>query len=723
MSSAPSTNFDFLEALGKRINADLSAVAAQLRRAEWIHKIAPEPCIMQCRSASEVLARAFQTHLSTPAARVSGLSLSDVFRALAAESRRQSCHVASRAWLEMPNLYRDWSEVVHANVGATSDTAIRALRSLHKLAADLHKDYCAGPPPQFCTPNALADIAAIAGMHAELKKAHAEKKAFERMAVEKEAECLDLRRRETELAKRHDKASAEVQDLRTRIGAGAAPNSLRRRADELEQKVRQHETQRQSLASQLKQADDSRREAEHKAAQMETRIEQLERDREAQKSVIRQLEESLSNASLALADARVDVDRITREMASSRSQGEQAATELQAALRDRDNLQRRQATGDHSKQLAELLQRSEQRVGDFESQVARLADENADKESQLLVARKQSTALETTVQELRQGLNQMRHESAEARTELSRLAAYRTSYPHAAEAVPAFLHALLYAQPEPLPPFQQLSNVVAIPADPYYERHHASHANQACTVRIATRRTDRPIEDLLDAWRLERFNLGYVGDLDHRRGIARLLLIADPERPGFSVFARPSAPLLGEFGRGARRHSLRHSARVALSLLQEIKACWDAGMITSWPDIDSIALQGDYAIMLDPVASHFGDLGPPHYVERRSSDARYLSEHEMAAALAFVAANAFFRVVGLLPPRQRLSAELPPRSATDYLLEARRAETQAVDNAATERLAALMAAATQGAAARRPSLSDLKNALEEVGRPNNAVGT
>ncbi len=649
MSNVPSTNFDFLEALGQRINANLTAVVGQLRRAEWLYQAAPELCVMQCRSASEVLARAFQSHMTTPVARMSAFTKSEMFRELAAESRRQHCHASSRAWMDMPNLYRDWSDVVHAVAGATPDTSLRALQSLHQLAAALYRDFCAAPPPQFRTPTALADFATLSRMHAALNASIADRRAFEKLSVQKEAECLELRRQEATLATRHAQVITEVEDLRARLAF---------------------------------------------------------------------VKDSHSNTSSALAAARADVDRINRELTESHHQGEKAAAELKALRREHLELQNQRVAGDNSKRITELLQRSEQRVGAFESQVALLVSERADKEAQLAVVRKHSTALEEAVQDLQAGIHRLRQDSIDAQTELTRLEAYRVSYPDSAADVPAFLHALLFAQPEPLPPFQQLRNVAALPGDPYFERHHASHNNAPCTVRIATRHTDRPIEDLIDAWRIERSNLGYIGNLHHRRGIARALLIAAPDRPGFSVFARPNAPLLSAFGRGAQRLGLRRGARFTFSLIQEIEACWDAGLVTSWPDIVSVAVQGEHPIMLDPVASHFGDLGPPRYVERRSSDARHLSEYEMATSLAFVAASAFFRVVGLLPPGDRLTAELRPRSAADHLLELRRVETQAVDYSATERLAALMAAATQVDAARPPNLSELKNALDSVGRPD-----
>lgn len=718
MSSSPVTNFDFLDALGQRIHFSLSEVVAQMRRAEWIYQIAPEPCIMQCRAASEVLARAFQLHLLTPTAHVPPSPHREAFRAdlfntLADESQRQNRRAASRAWKELRYQYRNWSDVVHAKVSATPNTALEALRSLHRLAADLHKDYCAAPTPQFCMPAAIPDFTAISQLRGELKKSQSEKRDFE-------AECRNLQRKEAELTKRHSEDSSTVQALRAKIEAGGAPSFLRERANALEQQIRTHETQRQTLALQLKQADDCRREAEQKVHQMTTRIEHLELDQAKQKSVILQLEDSLDNTNSALADARDDVDRIIRETAGAISQRHQAAMELDGVRLELKELKRKQTSAGHSKQLTELLQRSEKRVGDLASQVARLADETADKEAQLAVARKQSKVLETTLDELQQGLVRLRQESAETRTALNRLDAYRTSYPDMDEDVPAFLYELLFAQPVPLPPFQQLSNVIALPADPYFERHHASHANEACTVRIATRRNDRAIDDLLDAWRIERSNLSYVGNLRHRRGIARLIVVADPERPGFSVFSRPDAPLLSEFGRDVRRLRLRHAVRFAYSLVQEIQACWEAGMITSWPDITSVAVQGEHAVLLDPVASHFGDLGPPLYLDRPPSDTKYLSETELAAALAFATANAFVRVVGLLPRGRQLSAALRPKSVEDHLLEVRRADPQAADIVATARLAALMAAATHSDAARRPKLSDVKDALERVGR---ATGT
>jgi hypothetical protein len=235
-------------------------------------------------------------------------------------------------------------------------------------------------------------------------------------------------------------------------------------------------------------------------------------------------------------------------------------------------------------------------------------------------------------------------------------------------------------------------------------------------VRVVTRSTVVPAEDLRAAWRTERSNLDRIHRLYHRRGIAQLLLVADPGRPGFSVFARPDAPLLEDFGRGLRLLGLHRAVRFTRSLIQEIRACWDEGLITYWPDKNAVAIRGDDAILLDPVAAHFGDLGPPQYFDRHKSEVRRLTEREMLSALTYVAATALGRIVGLLPEPDKSDRAIGVERIEHHLMESRRAEVRSVDVDATMQLAGLMAAALSPDPGSRPDLASLQVVLDKVGR-------
>ena len=704
-----SGNFDPLRALERDMGVELSDVLTNLTHAEAIYLIAPGPSIGACRTAAECLSRRFEVRLGLYTANSTIASQGERWRELVDASARAQQWNARKAWVEFKRLYRIWSDVVHGTTVANQQIALDALKEFHAQVGFLVADYCSGvKATSYRTPVAIHDI-----LHS-----HARLIQELRGASEQYRAILETHRADAEIWKKRAQKAEEAQRTEhqrlkelTELPMQASPSkALELELDQVRTRLAVLATDLELSRDHQKRSEAAREEAVRQANLLQDRIDILERfESESQGRV-----ETLQGA-LALAEDEVAKSRVREAEILSQSEGlqrtlEETASNLDAARGEAETLRSLQAAGDRSEVLKTMLERSEAQVMALSVRERELIADQKGKAIELKAAHDESKALARDIGSLKSDLAQLRTEADELNSELDRLDAYKRYYPDSPERVSSFLRKLLLAQRQ-VPPFECITEAIELPRDSYYDRFLASYQQHPCTVRIRTDRSNRPLDDLLEGWNIEASNLQRISRLRSRPGIASLLSVADPDRPGFSVFERPSSVLLDEFGFGGRRLVLPDAIAVVISLLDELTERDAAGIVASWPDAVSVAVQQRTVVLIDPVASHFGDLGPPEYIERSARQVKYFDEAEFSAGHAYAVAHAFVRLTGLLRAGATPNSIARLRWVSDQLSELRRQSNEPIDRARLQIMADRITASLDSDWRSRPSLRDLRSGL------------
>lgn len=704
-----SGNFDPLHHLGRRIGVALGDVQTNLTHAESIYLIAPGPSVGACRTAAECLSRRFEAHHEIYTGRTTGISQGERWRELADACAGAQLPQARKAWLEFKRLYKGWSDVIHGNTIANQRVALDALRDFHAQIALLVADYCSGATvAAYRTPFAIHDTFRSQDKIIQELRSDSERILANLETHRADAEAWKMRYHLAEEAQRAE--SQRLKELTERLEQPAPSKTLELEIEEVRGLLASLATDLERSRDQQKRSEEAREEAVHQADLLRDRIEILERfERESKRRV-----ETLQGA-LALAEDEVAKSRVREAVIQSQSDGLQrtlveTANNLEAARSEVEVFRRRQTAGDRSDVLREMLKRSEAQVKALSARERELIAVRQEKVIELQAALDESKALAEDISSLKSDLTQLREEADELNLELDRLDRYRRHYPDAPEQVSDFLRELLLAQCQ-TPPFECVTEAIELPGDPYYDRFLASYQQHPCTIRIRTDRCERPLDDLLEGWSIEASNLQRIGTLKSRPGIASLFAAADPDRPGFSVFDRPSAVLLDEYGLGGRRLALLDATAVVSSLLDELAARDAAGIVASWPDAASVAVLQRTVILLDPVAAHFGDLGPPDYIERSARHVKYLDASEFSAGHCYAVAHAFVRLTGLLKAGAAPASILRPRWMSDQLSELRRQSSQPIELSRLQMMAEGITAALHPDWRLRPSVRDLRSGL------------
>jgi hypothetical protein len=704
-----SGNFDPLHILERRIGVDLVDVLTNLTHAESIYLIAPGPSVGACRTAAECLSRRFEAHHDIYTARTTGISQGERWRELVDVCAGAQLWRARQAWIEFKRLYKGWSDVVHGNTVANQRVALDALREFHAQIALLVADYCSGATvAAYRTPFAIHDVLRSHDKIIQELRSASERTLANLDTHRADAEAWKVRAQRAEEAQRAE--NQRLKELTELLQQPAPSKTLELELEKVRARLASLATDLERSRDQQKRSEEAREEAVRQADLLRDRIEILERfERESRGRV-----ETLQGA-LALAEDEVAKSRVREAVIQSQSEGLQrtlveTASNLEAARSEAEVLRCRQTAGDRSEVLREMLERSEAQVKALSARERELIAEQQGKVIELQAALDESKALAQDIGSLKSDLDQLRTEAEELTSELDRLDAYRRHYPDEPEQVSEFLRKLLLAQCQ-TPPFECVTDAVELPGDPYYDRFLASYQQHPCTIRIRTHRCERPLDDLIEGWSIEASNLKRIGTLKSRPGIAALLSVADPDRPGFSVFERPSTVLLDEFGFGGRRLSLLDAVAVVTSLLDELAARDAAGIVASWPDSLSVAVLQGTVVLLDPVATHFGDLGPPDYIERSARQVKYLDASEFSAGHAYAVAHAFVRLTGLLKAGTAPASIVRLRWMSDQLSELRRQSSEPIELARLQMLAERITAALNLDWRSRPSLRDIRTGL------------
>jgi len=438
------------------------------------------------------------------------------------------------------------------------------------------------------------------------------------------------------------------------------------------------------------------------------------------------LDEKLKTERSLHEKARQEAARVGGERDDLRTKLQETATQLQGAYEEVDELRKRQAAGDRSAALRELLSASEAQVKLLTSRERELLDEQARRDSIIDAANANERAHAEREEQYEAERSRLIAELEKQRARIDEVQGYEESYPSSPFEVPEFLAGRLH-RACPLPPFERVTNPSRLEGDPFFDRFEASRDLQSVTVRIRGMRPGSADDVTLSAWDSESRNVERLrtsSALMAREGIARILVWEDPSRPGFSVFARRPGPLLSDFGRegesGARGRTvgLVMAATAAVSILDELEARDRAGLFVSWPDARSVAVHGGRVSLLDPPACHFGDLGPMEFMSRPPEDVRFMSESSLASAHAFVIAHAFGKLVGMLPVGARPDSSPAERWVVDRLRDLRRdVEDRPIQVSSVTRLGATLAAALHSDERSRPSAAALRMDLESLLQP------
>jgi hypothetical protein len=398
-------------------------------------------------------------------------------------------------------------------------------------------------------------------------------------------------------------------------------------------------------------------------------------------------------------------ERLASQLEQSRREAEELKrqqNEVQAELnalrdeldgvRDRNNslLKDLQAKGDLS-QYQQMIEDSAERIRHLE-RVSRILDDAARQaDERRKEAEATAESLQRNIEELRDSIAEESAGRARSDLRIRRLRRYTDDYP-GIEGAAEFLAESLQGDEEGLlPPFDTLVELQPLAADPYALRFEAVHPEGRCTLRVMAANGPFGAEACLRAWACERRNIQEMPELRERTGLARVILAPDPDQPGFVAFSRPSAPTLWDFGGGGRRLRLAQAFRFSLSLIDELAARERRSMVTTWPDLGTVAVMpGNRALLLEPTATHFGDLGPECMRDLDVETARTMDEHRTEQGWSYVLSHVFLRVSGLIaagPGPTSLQECLDPRELREWLEEARRASEERINPRGIPRIA------------------------------------
>ena len=410
---------------------------------------------------------------------------------------------------------------------------------------------------------------------------------------------------------------------------------------------------------------------------------------------------------------QIESDKAESER-NAREQAQKTENKLAAARTDNETFRQRQESSPHSAQIQELLRQSERRVTELAERERSLSGEVERYKRERNEAVGQVEGIEAQVCQLRDEIAS----EIEARQQLEQAEArrrrYEDEYPGVEQAHEFFRSAIEGDAEGALPPFSDLANFVDLGFDRYARRLEASHTSGPCTLRVISVRPGVGDHERRRAWEVEARNISRMDDLRDRSGIARLVDSGVEQKPGFSLFARENSPLLSEFGASGRRLRLATALRFGIAFAADLAARAQARMAVSWPDLHAVVVRQGAPRLLEPIAPHFGDLGPPEDLQLTAAHCVELSRDELEAGWAYAVAHATLRVIGVLP-----SGEVSPARVEDLdrrwlrmlLEELRRACDEPIARTALDELAGLLVGVMQERGGKQPCLEDLIRAM------------
>ena len=592
MSAPRTVNFEHLLALGLIERPKLDLVLDALHQAERTHKVSPSGAVMLLRTAVEVLAKSFELHLQLPSVERREISILSRFREVRNHYFGKQLPWLARAWDDLQECYRDWSEVVHGRTIADAPYALLQLKRMHAATGTMVR--------------------------------------------------------------------ALVQDGRTQ--AFVQPGDI---------------------------------------------LSELDAAWSAQQELCRAA--TLSSASAVDAQACAQEARMALEVTRA---------ELVGANGEIAKLRTKVQHDQGNAQLRELLLTSEGRAVELESQARQRSEALREAESRQAIANRQVSELQLQLGLLRNRESETLGTLEVKIAELARFRRYPDAYPGIEDAA-AFFEESITATGGPLAPFSEVGVPHKIEADLFADRYEGIFRGNTCTVRMITARSGRPVREILDAWEAEAQNLVRIGSFIGNPLLATLLEAALPEKPGFSIFSRPSGRLLSELWGEGMALGIEGAASAAASLISALGLRRQLGLFATLPDAHCVVVEPGTVILLDPSATHCGDLGPGRLRALAHSEHRYLAQPELDDATVYGSAMAFIRMLGAAP-RAILAEEDNHRGVRDLLPAAiESALRRAKRPFAAEKITGLKAITLAAVAPRaedRPSVREWLSTLRDAAR-------
>ena len=592
MSAPRTVNFEHLLVLDFILRPKLDLVMDALHQAERTHKLSPSGAVMLLRTAGEVLANSFEQHLKLPSIEKRELGIIGRFREVRNHYFSKQLPGLARAWDDLQECYRDWSEVVHGRTIADAPYALSQLNRMHAATGTMVRALVPDGRPQ---------------------------------------------------------AFVQPGDILSELDAAW---------------IAQQELCRAATISSASAAD----------AQMRTQ------------------------------EARLALDVTGAELVEANGEIARLRTKVQ---NDQGNAQ-----------LRDLLLTSEGRAVELEEQARQRAEALMEAESRQAIASRQVSELQLQLGVLRDRESETLVALEAKIEELARFRRYPDAYPGIEEAA-AFFEESIAAAGGPLAPFSEVGVPHRIEGDPFADRYEGIFRGNTCTVRMITARSARPVSEILDAWEAEAQNLVRLGSFIGNALLATLLEAALPEKPGFSIFSRPSGRLLSELWEEGLALGIEGAASATASLISALGLRRQLGLFATVPDAHCVVVGAGTVTLLDPSATHCGDLGPGRLRALAHSEHRYLAQPELDDVTVYASAMAFTRMLGAAPlttlaedENHRCIRDLLPAGIESALRRAKR--SFAADKITG--LKAITLAAIAPRAVDRPSVREWLSTLRDAAR-------
>lgn len=673
-----------------------------LRDSERFHDASPQVAIYLCRTALEGLCRAVERSRNLGGDHFVTRGQAERFDSIIAHCEGTGRWQEARVWKEYRFRNGRWNRVTHGQAMATAADALLELQFWHSMSwrlCFLSTPALGETVPRYVRPIGIqSEIesyrsgAVNRGLEERLQKEEELRRAAERRVKDATERLHDAERSIQEAKAASDQLHAQLalsnsSALERELEIATAKlHELEQDCDRLRDEVDLSEALQADISRELERLRQAEQSKDEQLVGMRAELDRM-RALESEKAV----SEQAARLHAARADEELAKARAENEYLREQQQDSPASEKLQALLRQsehrvRELVQKGQGLVQDVERYREEREAAVARAGDLESQVARLRDEIAEEA------------------EGRAGL-----ERAEARR-----SRYERDYPGVEQAHEFFRAAIEGDQDGPLPPLSALKNFLDLGSDRYARRFQASHASEACTVRVISLQDGVPDEERCRAWKVEEWNLSRSDILLGHGGIARLILACEREKPGFCVFARPTCSLLSEFGSLGKTLRISSALRFAEGLIEDLAARARARMSVSWPDLHAIGVCQGKSVMLEPTAPHFGDLGPPRYLGKSAADCVYLGRDELESGWTFAVSHALLRLTGAISRSAPASACLgshTEQSLQLHLEECRRACDQPIALVPLRELAGTLIAATSATSEAQPALEELLRAI------------
>ena len=687
----------------------IERISELLRDAERFHDASPQVSIYLCRAALEVLCRAVESDRKLADNGLSPPGQAARFESIIADCERDGDWREARLWKAFRSRNGTWNRVTHGEVAATSQHALSELQFWH--AHSWRLCFLANPAVGEVAPPYTQPL----GIQRELESYR---------SGEYRSEISARLGKETRLREDAERKYADLQEQLKASEAGIA--EARAALEQLRGQVARSD----ASALQEEMATATARLSELEAARVEVERECEKLREDARRSEVLHLEftrelgrlrEAESSKDEQLARMRIEVDRlraVQSDKAASeqraRDQAAQAERDLRKALADNDDLRKRHRESPASEQLQSLLAHSERRVRELTERGQVLTHEVDRYRAEREEALTRAADLETQVGRLREEIAVETEERIGLERAEARRRRYDREYPGIERAHHFFDTAIEGDGEGSLPPLSGLINFMDLGVDRYARRLEASHETGSCTVRVIRAHSNVPEAERCRAWGVEQWNLSRIEGLRGRDGIARLVAYSVPDKPGFCAFVRPECSLLADFGRSGKRLRLSSALLFAQAFLEDLVARARERMSVCWPDIHAVGVRMGGAILLEPTAPHFGDLGPPRFIEMNAADCVNLSRDELEAGWTHAVSHALLRVVGAVPVSAPTGAPLKSLGAPSlrlHLEECRRCCDVPIALPSLRQLADILVAATGDTGGVPPTFEELHGAI------------